>query len=410
MMTGDRPTAAGRAAEDDHSTREEEWVIGIQHRHWRPGDDEQVMRILGPTGWCTPDYYATKLDDAGLRPEDILIAEQEGRVVGHLMLPQRRLLFDDVSLPFGGIGMVVVDPATRGHGVGARLLDSALARHRALGNTLAGLFTKPSLAPAYEMYRRRGFTPVTRRVTLAVPVAALPSTPLQARPAQAADEPAIWRLYASWARQHRGMGSDLMPPPTATPWVVDRGAGEIIGAFFVAERPEGRLASRFLVVPTTPAPEILAAALNAGAIEARDERVPVITNTGNRLQVELAPLASREEPSESVLMIALLRLAPLLAGLSLDLSRRLRATEAAAFAITLALDLTGERVHLTWGNQVLAITDPPADAGPPITLPAEQLILGLMGQAADPPMPVLAPLWVALCPAHHIEMNFINCW
>src|SRR5688572_16470293 len=88
-------------------------VSAVRYRHWQAGDDDGVMRILGPHGWTTPERYAAKFDDPGLRARDVLIAEQEGRIVGHLMLPHRRLRVGTATVRFGGVGMVVVDEAAR---------------------------------------------------------------------------------------------------------------------------------------------------------------------------------------------------------------------------------------------------------------------------------------------------------
>jgi predicted N-acetyltransferase YhbS len=383
-------------------------VSEVHYRHWQPGDDAGVMRILEPMGWCTPARYAAKFDDPGLRPEDVLVAERAGRIVGHLMLPRRRLRFGGATLPFGGVGQVVVDPGARGQGIGSRLLKSALAHHRAAGAALAGLFTLPSLVPAYEMYRRHGFVPVTHRIVLRLPLAALPAPAgLTARPAAAADRPALARLLDDWAAEHAGVSVEAAEAPLAGQRLVTRADDAVVGRVEVADRPEGRqVRGGLLAAPGTPVADVLAAALMGETAEA----LPVVTNVESRVYAELAGLADGEERDGAVLMFACLGLARALAGLSVEVAGRLRHAGTPPLGATLALAESGEQVGLDWDGQILTVADPPDPAPPTITLSADALMPGLCGQ--PPPPPELAPtaLWSALFPALRTEMRLVDCW
>lgn len=380
----------------------------IRYRHWQPGDDEGVLRILEPLGWCPPERYAAKFDDAGLRPEDVLIAERDGQIVGHLMLPHRRLRFGGATLPLGGVGMVVVDPTARGAGIGAQLLDRALAHHRAAGNALAALFSMPSLTPAYGMYRRRGFVPIAQRVILHLPLSTLAArgTGLRARPATSADRPAIVRLIETWAETHRGVSVEAAAAPVAGQMVVVRPDGEVVGLLEIVEQPEGRAARRLVTAPRIASAAVLAAVAAGEA----GETLALVTNPGSRVHRELLPLAARAQEEETQLMLAVLSLRRVVAGLALEVAAQLRTAGAAPVEAGLTLAETGERLRLEWSGAVLTVEGAPAVGDAPATLTAEQVATGLAGRTPAPPSPALAPLWTALFPSRDLEMRLVSCW
>lgn len=58
------------------------------------------------------------------------------------------------------VANVAVHPAARGHGLGSRLLNAALAHARHLGLTACRLDVRVSNTAAQRLYRRLGFAPV----------------------------------------------------------------------------------------------------------------------------------------------------------------------------------------------------------------------------------------------------------
>jgi len=89
--------------------------------------------------------------DPHVTPEHSRVAILEGRVVGHALLAPRNIRLCGGDCPAGLVGLVVVDPAHRGVGVGTALLESIfqMAKESALALlVLAG-------DPAY--YTRFGF-------------------------------------------------------------------------------------------------------------------------------------------------------------------------------------------------------------------------------------------------------------
>jgi len=118
---------------------------------------------------------ALRLAPAALAPTS-LVAEQDGEVVGHVLLSAVRLdapprLVDVLSLaPLG------VLPRAQGQGIGTRLVAEAIAAAEGIGVPL--LFVEGS--PTY--YGRRGFGPAEelgmRRPSLRIPRAAFQVVPL----------------------------------------------------------------------------------------------------------------------------------------------------------------------------------------------------------------------------------------
>ncbi len=86
----------------------------------------------------------------------LLVAEDAGgRVLGSLTLA----LFRVPTGVRAWIEDVVVDEASRGHGVGQALVTSALERAREAGARTVDLTSRPSREAANRLYRRLGFAP-----------------------------------------------------------------------------------------------------------------------------------------------------------------------------------------------------------------------------------------------------------
>lgn len=82
------------------------------------------------------------------------IAELDGRRVGCV------LCVGDHDVPDGSaakLRILLVDPAARGHGVGARLVDTCVEFARCAGYTRLNLWTNNVLDAARRIYRSRGF-------------------------------------------------------------------------------------------------------------------------------------------------------------------------------------------------------------------------------------------------------------
>jgi ribosomal protein S18 acetylase RimI-like enzyme len=106
----------------------------------------------------TADGYGAFLDTQLTKPNVIiLVAEQDGEVVGYTYAGAEG--FDYMSLrgPAGVLYDIVVDPAHRGRGVGRMLLDATLARLEARGVPRIVLSTAEQNEPAQRLFTRAGF-------------------------------------------------------------------------------------------------------------------------------------------------------------------------------------------------------------------------------------------------------------
>jgi N-acetylglutamate synthase-like GNAT family acetyltransferase len=83
-------------------------------------------------------------------PNDLLVAEVEGRVVGVCCLNRRGDL--------GGIGPVAVQPGSQGHGIGRQLMDALLARTASLQSLR--LFQEAFNPASFSLYYSLDFVPV----------------------------------------------------------------------------------------------------------------------------------------------------------------------------------------------------------------------------------------------------------
>jgi len=86
----------------------------------------------------------------------VLLAEDEGQVVGLLSLSSRQTLFH--AAPSALIDELVVEQGHRGRGVGQQLMAEAIERCRAAGCCEIEVSTERSNEIAQEFYRRHGFS------------------------------------------------------------------------------------------------------------------------------------------------------------------------------------------------------------------------------------------------------------
>ncbi|MBU0607425.1 MAG: N-acetyltransferase [Armatimonadetes bacterium] len=84
-------------------------------------------------------------------PELSLVAEDEGELIGHIMLSRTHLVTDAGNFPTLLVAPVSVAPARQNQGVGTRLMQEAMRLAREAGHTSAILVGDP----AY--YHRFGF-------------------------------------------------------------------------------------------------------------------------------------------------------------------------------------------------------------------------------------------------------------
>jgi predicted acetyltransferase len=140
-----------------------------------------------------------------------LVAEIDGRVAGVLGIGEYAQFYGGAAVPMGGIGGVAVDPATRGRGVAAALVDASLSVMREHGQPISVLYaTVPALYRGWG-WERAGILewvelPMDRLLSVPRPAELIPS-----RPARGSDLTALHDCYLEVARTIDGM-ADRRPP------------------------------------------------------------------------------------------------------------------------------------------------------------------------------------------------------
>ncbi|MBO3839962.1 MAG: GNAT family N-acetyltransferase [Thermoproteota archaeon] len=137
---------------------------GIVFRKYRPGDEEGIASLLHSSFESFREYGINKevwLEygkiDSGFRPENALVAEYEGKVVGHVQVIYRRVkIGDNCYVDMGGIANVSTMPEMRRRGIGTTLLLNAIDQCVKKGIPLSGLFTSYG-STAHRMYKRVGY-------------------------------------------------------------------------------------------------------------------------------------------------------------------------------------------------------------------------------------------------------------
>jgi putative acetyltransferase len=117
------------------------------------GDDVDAIREVHLKAFPTPaeaDLVTRLRDD--FDSEISLVAEQAGRVVGHVVLSRMRVSAGSRALRALGLGPVGVLPGAQGSGVGSELVRSALAIAGTLGEEVVFVLGEP------EYYTRFGFS------------------------------------------------------------------------------------------------------------------------------------------------------------------------------------------------------------------------------------------------------------
>ena len=121
------------------------------------GNIEKQFGLLNGTDWTW--RKARHIDgDCDAQPDGILVAEEEGRVIGYITT---RL---DSATKLGWIPNMAVEPGYQGRGVGRQLIEAALDFFRRSGMTHAKIETLDQNPVGQNLYPSCGFKEVARQV------------------------------------------------------------------------------------------------------------------------------------------------------------------------------------------------------------------------------------------------------
>jgi GNAT superfamily N-acetyltransferase len=119
--------------------------------------------------------YTSSLEDvldklkfyAESKHDQTLVAEQDGKVLGMIVLNITRPLHDIGN--WGRVSALVIDASTRSQGVGARLLAAGEAYCKEQGCTRVELSSGEHRADAHRFYLRQGYEDKPKRFKKSLP-------------------------------------------------------------------------------------------------------------------------------------------------------------------------------------------------------------------------------------------------
>jgi GNAT superfamily N-acetyltransferase len=99
---------------------------------------------------------------SAVAPAEQVVAEQDGRLVGTVLLYPPGTIFASASRPsvplvWPEMRLLAVAPAARGGGVGTALVDECIRRARRNGSAVLTLHTSDAMQTAMKLYERIGF-------------------------------------------------------------------------------------------------------------------------------------------------------------------------------------------------------------------------------------------------------------
>lgn len=138
----------------------------------RSHDQSELPEVLEVTALAfaeepeVVDLVRELVDDTSFIPSLSLVAEDEGRIIGHAMFTRARVLGERAELPVLALAPVSVVPERQREGVGAKLITEGISRAKAMREQAVVVLGHP------DYYSRFGFKP-------AMPFGILPPHPVE---------------------------------------------------------------------------------------------------------------------------------------------------------------------------------------------------------------------------------------
>jgi ribosomal protein S18 acetylase RimI-like enzyme len=125
------------------------------------------LRVAAYTAQGLPSAspYADVLRDLGVStPGDVLVAQDNGRIVGTVMLEPFHPGSEIAKVPDEAeVRALAVAPGAQGRGAGKALVSAVIERAAASGIRHLLLSTRPTMEAAQHLYRAAGFTRLPER-------------------------------------------------------------------------------------------------------------------------------------------------------------------------------------------------------------------------------------------------------
>ena len=115
------------------------------------------LRFIPETPDTAHNYGGFLATQLGEHDVIILVAEQDGEIVGYTYAGVEGYDYMSLRGPAGALYDIVVDPTHRQHGVGRALLDATLAELAARGAPRVVLSTAEQNVAAQALFARAGF-------------------------------------------------------------------------------------------------------------------------------------------------------------------------------------------------------------------------------------------------------------
>lgn len=139
----------------------------MKFRIYRDGDEEDIVNLLKIcfgtfNSWniSVMDWLNYEKDDCGFKRYNALVAEDNGKIIGHLHLIHRRIKIGNCTLDCGGIANVATHPDYRERGVATKLMQMALEICKRNNWHISSLFTGYG-SRGYRIYRSMGYANTT---------------------------------------------------------------------------------------------------------------------------------------------------------------------------------------------------------------------------------------------------------
>ncbi|MEM3985211.1 MAG: GNAT family N-acetyltransferase [Candidatus Methanomethylicia archaeon] len=139
----------------------------VNFRRYVSGDEKGIVDLLkicfrsfNSWGLSVEDWLDYCEDDDGFKLENALVAENGGKIVGHIQLMHRKIRINKSILDCGGIANVSTHPDYRRQGIATKLLSMAIEICRGNGWPISSLFTGYG-GEGYRVYRAMGYADTT---------------------------------------------------------------------------------------------------------------------------------------------------------------------------------------------------------------------------------------------------------